>query len=73
MKGGMIMKCPECGSDVEMMVDVTMLIPAELEGNLTKRNLRKKGVVIYAANWSRASYFCKNCRWNYNNKRKAEL
>jgi hypothetical protein len=59
------MKCPKCNSDVEMMLDVTMLIPSELEGRLTKKSLRKKDVKLYAANWGRASYFCKNekCQW----------
>ena len=63
------MKCPECGGDVEMMVDVTIIIPSELEGNLTKRGLRNKDVRLYAASWDRASYFCKNCRWQYRNER----
>ena len=60
------MKCPKCNSDVEIMVDVTMLIPAEMESQLSKTNLRKKEVKIYAANWGRANYFCKNnkCGWN---------
>ena len=59
------MKCPTCDGDVEMMVDVTMLIPAEMESNLTKMSLRDKRVSLYAANWGRASYFCRNsdCGW----------
>jgi hypothetical protein len=31
------MICPECGGDVRMLVNVTMSIPSELEGNLTKK------------------------------------
>lgn len=60
------MKCPKCGSDVEMMVDLTIICPAEMESNFSKKNLRKKEVKLYAANWPRASYFCRNnkCRWN---------
>lgn len=59
------MKCPKCNGDLEMMVDVTMLIPAELESKLSKTSLRRADVKIYAANWGRASYFCKTegCRW----------
>ena len=59
------MKCPRCGSDVEMMVNLTILCPAEMEGEFSKKNLRKKEVKLYAANWERASFFCKNkkCRW----------
>jgi len=59
------MECPKCGSSVEIMVDVTMLIPAEMEANLSKKNIRDKRVKLYAANWERAAYFCKNgeCRW----------
>jgi hypothetical protein len=59
------MNCPKCGSYVEMMVQVTMLIPAEFESLLSKKNLRDKRVKLYAANWERASYFCRNnaCRW----------
>ena len=59
------MKCPKCNGDVEMMVNVTMLIPAELESRLSKTSLRRKDVKLYAANWDRASYFCRDekCRW----------
>jgi len=59
------MKCPKCNGDVEMMVDVTLLIPAELESRLTKTNWRRKDVKLYAANWDGASCFCRDdkCRW----------
>lgn len=59
------MECPKCGGSVEMMVDLTILAPSEMESDFTKKNLRKKGVKLYAVNWSRASYFCRNnnCRW----------
>lgn len=59
------MKCPECGSPTEMMVSVTMLIPSEMEGVLSKTNIRNKEVKVYAVSWDRAAYFCKNkkCRW----------
>jgi hypothetical protein len=59
------MKCPKCNSDVEMMVNVTVLAPSEMEGQFSKKNLRKKEVKIYAVNWERAAYFCRNdkCRW----------
>jgi len=60
------MKCPKCGNSLEMMVDVTIIIPSEMESQLSKTNLRRKEVKIYAANWSGASYFCTNkyCKWN---------
>ena len=54
------MNCPECGSPVKMMVSVIILIPSEMESQLSKRNLRKKEVQVYAADWSRATYFCKD-------------
>lgn len=59
------MNCPKCGGNVEMMVDLTILCPAEMESHFSKKNLRKKEVKLYAANWGRASYFCmnKDCRW----------
>jgi len=57
------MKCPKCKGDVEMMVNVTLFIPAEMESLLSKTNLRKKEVKLYAADWDRAKYFCKDCRW----------
>jgi hypothetical protein len=66
------MKCPKCNGDVEIMVNVIMLIPGEMEGRLSKTNLRKKEVKLYAANWEQASYFCKNdkCRWRMSLKSK---
>lgn len=59
------MKCPKCNGNVEMMVDVTILAPSEMEGQFSKQNLRKKEVKLYAVNWSKAKYFCKNskCQW----------
>ena len=61
------MKCPDCDGKVEMIVNVTMLIPAELEGQLSKANLRRKDVKLYGASWDKAAYFCKNnkCRWRF--------
>lgn len=60
------MECPKCGEELYMMVDVTMCIPSSMESRLSKENIRKKDVRIYAANWSKAFYYCTNpgCRWN---------
>ena len=60
------MKCPRCKGECEMMVDVTLLIPAELESRLTKKAMRRKDVTLFAANWPKARYFCKNrgCWWS---------
>jgi len=65
------MQCPKCGSDIEMMVDVTIICPSSLEGVFSKQNLRQKAVKIYAVNWSKASYFCTNdsCGWMLRPKR----
>ena len=58
------MKCPKCNGKVEMMVDVTILAPSEMENLFSKKNLRDKDVKIYAVNWPRARYFCKSkCGW----------
>jgi hypothetical protein len=60
------MRCPKCHCDnIQMMVDVTILAPSEMEGQITKKNINSKKVKLYAANWPRASYFCQteNCGW----------
>jgi len=65
------MKCPKCNGKVEMMVSVIIVAPSEMEGVLSKKNLRSKNARIYAVNWERASYFCvnKECGWTMLPKR----
>lgn len=65
------MPCPKCGGPLEIMVDVTMLIPENMENNITKHQLRRRDVKLYAAGWPKASYFCLNtdCRWSMSNRR----
>jgi hypothetical protein len=65
------MICPMCNQDnVEMMVDVTMVIPSSMESQLSKTNIRNKDVKIYAVNWPRATYICKteDCGWIQTNR-----
>jgi hypothetical protein len=65
------MICPMCNQDnVEMMVDVTMIIPSHMESRLSKTNIKSKDVQIYAVNWPRATYLCKtmDCGWIQTNR-----
>lgn len=59
--------CPQCNEpdSIEIMVDVTMIIPARMESQISKTNIKSKDVRIYAANWPRAHYLCKTegCGW----------
>ena len=56
------MKCPKCGSSTEMMVDVIVKMPSEMESKLSKTAFRKKEVEILGVAWYKARYFCK-CGW----------
>ena len=57
--------CPKCGSKVEMMVNITVVMDAKYESAITKKSLQEKGTKLWGASWERASYFCTNesCRW----------
>ena len=57
------MVCPKCETEMKIMVQVTMSIPGYMEGNLTKKNINKKEVTIWSANWSSADHICPNCNY----------
>jgi hypothetical protein len=50
-----------------MQVQVLLQAPGEYAHNLSKSNLRKKGVFLRAALWETADFLCKNpkCRYVY--------
>lgn len=53
--------CQKCGSDkIDMMVDITIVLPAKYESRITKKVLYSKECEVWGANWERAAYFCKN-------------
>ena len=57
------MICPKCESDMRIMVQVTMSIPSHMEMNLSKKNISKKEVTIWGANWSAADHICTKCNY----------
>ena len=58
------MKCPECGKELYMNVNVSIDLPSSMESQLSKSNIRKKEVEIISASWDSSYYFCKtkNCK-----------
>ena len=53
--------CPECKVEMTMSVSLYMVMPSSLEYKITKRDLRKKEVEIWGADWEGARYVCPNC------------
>jgi len=49
-----------------MMVDITIVLPAKYQSQLTKKVLYSKECEVWGANWERASYFCKNPECGHN-------
>lgn len=62
------MKCPKCGSDTRMMVQVVISAPGELNHRLSKKNLRHKDVYLQGVRWETADFICQNpdCRHVHN-------
>lgn len=61
------MACRKCGGPITMMVQITMVIPGEMESHLTKKAIASKAVEIWGASWPAATEFCANpkCKYNY--------
>lgn len=47
-----------------MMVQAIISAPSDLEGNLSKRNLRRKDVYIIGVLWETADFICTNTKCN---------
>jgi len=59
--GAEIMDCPKCGTEMRMHVQVIISAPSSMEGNFSKRNIRKKEVYLLGVKWETADYICKSC------------
>jgi hypothetical protein len=58
--------CPKCGENsLDVMVNISMVIPMDHMHELSKKAIRDKRVEIWGADWDRSSWFCKNpkCLW----------
>lgn len=53
--------CKECKGDMNMMVDLTVVMPAKYESKLTKKIMASKEFKVYGASWGRATYICSKC------------
>jgi hypothetical protein len=60
------MKCPKCGSTMEMWVSVRLNLPADYLYVISKRVIAKKECKITAADWEKCRVYCKQCK--YTNK-----
>lgn len=65
-------KCPHCGQEITATVDVTLVIPGKMLGQITKANIRKKEVRLLTANWSSVQLYCFHCGWANWKKEKEE-
>lgn len=50
--------CPKCGKPMRMMVQATIVAPAELTSQFSKTNLRRKDVYLMGVSWDGADYLC---------------
>jgi len=54
--------CKNCiGQEMTMSVSLFMVMPSSLEHKITKRDLRKKKVEIWGADWDNARFTCPKC------------
>jgi len=54
-------RCPVCGStNVDMMVDITIVTSAQFENAITKKVLYSSRTELWGAYWEKASFFCRN-------------
>jgi len=58
------MKCDKCGGKVRAMFNLTLSIPGEFVGHLTKGVIRRADVEMWGADWGSMSITCTNpkCR-----------
>lgn len=55
------MNCENCGSEMQMTVQMLVSAPSSMESHFTKMNMRKKEFKPVAVSWETANYFCENC------------
>jgi transcription elongation factor Elf1 len=61
--------CPRCNEPMHRMMQVTMDMVINNEPPtyaMTKKNLRRKGIRIVAADWDKSFIWCPACGWNQN-------
>ncbi len=56
-----MVKCDKCNAEMNLVTLLTISAPSSLWGNLTKRNLRRKGVEIMGVLWEGTDFICPNC------------
>ena len=59
------MNCPECGTLMNMAVQIGISCPSDLENKFTKGMFKRKDVQITHANWETASYICPQCGFSH--------
>lgn len=50
--------CQKCGKPMTMMVQATIVAPADLSHQFSKANLRRKDVYLMGVSWDGADYLC---------------
>lgn len=57
------MTCPKCKitNNIDVMVDITVSIPAEKYRHLSKRDIRLKDIRLWGADWDHCSFICPQC------------
>lgn len=57
------MKCPNCDTDMDMRVEVTLALPSKYASLLSKKVIKKKECQLVAANWDKARAICPKCNY----------
>lgn len=55
------MNCENCGSEMQMTVQMIVSAPSSMRNNFTKTNMRKKEFKPIAVLWETEDYICDNC------------
>ena len=63
-----MMYCKECGSETNMMLQLTVVIPSKHKSKLTKKIMASKEFKVWGANWDDADYICPKCGYTSTGK-----
>lgn len=58
------MICQKCSNELDMLVNVTLVIPSSLENLISKKAIATKAVKIMGVDWDAATYVCPKCGWH---------
>lgn len=57
------MKCPRCGTEIRIKVNLFLDIPYRYFLNITKQALRDADVKVEGVGWPNNMFYCPKCSW----------